>query len=121
MFTRTAFSGVTSTVTPLFGAVAPKASWMRFTQPPFMPKTPGTSRTAKATIFSMTPLEKVSESSLSSSKSASKSSSKRVPSCSAGSRSSSSMVAVVSSAMLCSPLTVSLSCDAPPYASARRG
>ena len=65
MFTRTAESGVTSTVTPLRGSTAPKVSCTRLMKPPFMPMTPGTSRIAMATIFSITPLLKVSESSLS--------------------------------------------------------
>ena len=71
MFTRTELSGMTSTETPFVGSAAPKVSWTRLMKPPFMPRTPGTSRTAMATIFSMTPLEKVSESSESRSSSAS--------------------------------------------------
>ena len=69
MFTRTALSGVTSTVTPFVESEAPNASCTRLNQLPFMPTTPGTSRIASATIFSMTPLEKVRESSESSSSS----------------------------------------------------
>ena len=62
-FTLTALSGVTSTETPFVVSEAPKASWTRLSQLPFMPTTPGTSRMAMATIFSMTPLENVRESS----------------------------------------------------------
>ena len=54
---------MTSTETPFVVSEAPKASCTRLSQLPFMPTTPGTSRMAMATIFSMTPLENVSESS----------------------------------------------------------
>ena len=71
MLTRTEESGITSTETPFVGSAAPKVSCTRLMKPPFMPSTPGTSRTEMATIFSITPLENVSESSESRSSSAS--------------------------------------------------
>ena len=117
MFTRTALSGVTSTVTPLVVSLAPKASWTRLNQLPFMPTTPGTSRMASATIFSMTPLEKVRESSESSSSSspaarsmsapASSTAASPVASASAASTASGSMAAcstsVFLSSLMCAP------------------
>ena len=113
MFTRTALSGVTSTVTPFLVSLAPKASWTRLNQLPFMPTTPGTSRMASATIFSMTPLEKVRESSESSSSSSPAARSMSVPagstaaSSSAPSMASGSMAAcstsVFLSSLMCAP------------------
>ena len=79
MSTLTAFSGVTSTVTPFVVSSMPNAPWKRLNQLPFVQSTPGTSRMAMATIFSMTPLEKVSESSLASSSAFSISSAAKVP------------------------------------------
>ena len=70
MFTRTDASGVTSTLTPLRESLTPITSCTRLSQPPFIPMTPGTSCIAIATIFSITPLLNVSESSPSKSSSA---------------------------------------------------